>query len=206
MPLHVCDHPLAQHLLARLRDAETDPHEFRRAARTLSTLLAIESTRRLPVREETVQTPLEPTRALMLASGLACVPVLRAGLSMLEPFLEVFPDVAVGYVGLERDHVTAVASQYYQNLPDMTGKVAICLDPMLATGGSASNAISLIKAKNPVRVMMVCVVAAPEGVSRLEGAHPDVEIFTAALDRELNPQKYILPGLGDYGDRLYGTL
>lgn len=205
MPIHVSEHPLAQHLLTRLRSTETGPQDFRQAARTLSTLLAIESTQNLPKKNLQINTPLEKMNAQVLGSGLACVPVLRAGLSMLEPFLEVFPDVAVGYIGLQRDHRTAVASRYYENLPNMENRIAVCLDPMLATGGSASDAISLIKEANPLKVIMVCVVAAPEGVSRLTNDHPEVEIFTAALDRELNDQKYILPGLGDYGDRLYGT-
>lgn len=206
MQIHVSTHPLAQHLLTTLRDKSTDPHRFRHAAKTLSTILAIESTTNLQLNEKEIETPIEKTMGKTLAQGLACVPVLRAGLSMLEPVLEIFPDVAVGYVGLQRDHDTAIAAKYYENLPNMRGKVALCLDPMLATGGSATDAIHLIKEQNPDRVIMVCVVAAPEGVQRLNQAHPDVEIYTASLDRQLNDLKYIMPGLGDYGDRLYGTL
>lgn len=206
MALSVSQHPLSQHLLTTLRDKETDPHTFRHAARTLSTILAIESTQNLALSNKIIETPLEQAECKVLATGLACVPVLRAGLSMLEPVLEVFPDVAVGYIGLQRDHKTAIAAKYYENLPEMAGRVALCLDPMLATGGSATDAITLIKSHCPVRVVMVCVVAAPEGVAQLQGAHPDVDIYTAGLDRELNDSKYILPGLGDYGDRLYGTL
>ncbi|MEZ5162682.1 MAG: uracil phosphoribosyltransferase [Fimbriimonadaceae bacterium] len=148
---------------------------------------------------------MEVTKGSRLENGLAAVPILRAGLSMLEPLLELFPDVAVGYIGLERDHETAEASRYYCKLPKLDGKVAVCLDPMLATGGSAAKAIELIKEGGPKRVVMVSVVAAPEGVEKLQAAHPDVPIYTAGLDRQLNPNKYILPGLGDYGDRLYGT-
>lgn len=206
MAFHVSTHPLAQQLLSQLRNKSTGPQEFRRSARVLSTLLAIESTVGLPLKSVKIDTPLEETTVEKLAVGLACVPVLRAGLSMLEPFLELYEDVAVGYIGLERDHVTAVARQYYENMPDMNGRIAVCLDPMLATGGSASNAITLIKNHKPDRVIMVAVVAAPEGVSRLRADHPDVEIYAAALDRELNEKMYILPGLGDYGDRLYGTI
>lgn len=206
MSVRIVEHPLSRHLLARLRDKNTGPHEFRSAARTLSALLAIESTRGLELSPVEVETPLERTPCHTLAQGLACVPVLRAGLSMLEPFLEIFPDVAVGYIGLERDHDTAVAAKYYEKLPAMQNRVAYCLDPMLATGGSATDAITNIKAQNPVKVIMVSVVAAPEGVDRLLSAHPDVTVYTAALDRTLNDVKYILPGLGDYGDRLYGTL
>ncbi|HVL38660.1 MAG TPA: uracil phosphoribosyltransferase, partial [Fimbriimonadaceae bacterium] len=142
----------------------------------------------------------------VLGQPLAVVPVLRAGLGMLEPITDLFPDVSVGYIGLERHHDTAIAHSYYSKLPVLSGKYTLCVDPMLATGGSASQAISLIKTHGPDRVVMVSVVSAPEGVRRLERDHPEVEIFTAALDRQLNEQKYILPGLGDYGDRLYGTL
>ncbi len=205
MALYVSQHPLALHLLTTLRDKTTDPHRFRHAARTLSTILAIESTTNLITAAKAIETPVEKTLGKTLLQGLACVPVLRAGLSMLEPVLEIFPDVAVGYIGLQRDHDTAIAAKYYENLPNMEGKVALCLDPMLATGGSASDAITLIKSQNPVQIKMVCVVAAPEGVNKLQKDHPDVDIYTASLDRELNSQKYILPGLGDFGDRLYGT-
>lgn len=205
MGLHVLDHPLAADLLATLRDRHTGPHQFRTAARTLSTLLAIEATRGLNQKIETVYTPLEETPVQRLAQGLAVVPVLRAGLSMLEPFLDLFPDVAVGYVGLERDHVTAQANSYYCKLPPLVGKAAIVADPMLATGGSASQALDLVAEHNPATLSLVCVVAAPEGVARVQRDHPSVHIYTAALDRGLNSLKYILPGLGDYGDRLYGT-
>ena len=206
MPVHVSTHPLAHHLLANLRDISTDPQTFRRSAKILSTILALESTQSLPTQTSTVETPLEKTPATILGAPLAVIPILRAGLSMLEPFLELFPDVAVGYVGLERDEKTARASSYYCKLPKMDGKVAIVVDPMLATGGSASQAIKLVKAENPHSVILVSVVAAPEGVEKMHSDHPDVEIYVAGLDRELNDKKYILPGLGDYGDRLFGTL
>jgi uracil phosphoribosyltransferase len=140
-----------------------------------------------------------------MAQGLVVVPVLRAGLAMLEPALAMFGDVSVGYIGLERSHDTAVAHSYYCKLPSMTNRFSLCLDPMLATGGSASQALSLLKAAGAKQITMVSVVSAPEGIARLEQDHPDVEIVTAAIDRELNAQKYILPGLGDFGDRLFGT-
>ena len=152
-----------------------------------------------------VQTPLEMTQVNKLGSGLAVVPILRAGLSMLEASLELFPDVAVGYIGLERSHDTAIAHSYYVKLPKLAGRFTLCMDPMLATGGSASQALSLLKANGAKDLVMVCVIAAPEGVEKLLSDHPDVPIYTAALDRQLNDLKYILPGLGDYGDRLYGT-
>jgi len=204
--LHILDHPLAGHLLAGLRHRETPPERFRRLAKTLTTLLVVEATKAVPTRKQTIETPLESCEVDVLDGGLAVVPVLRAGLGMLEPIVELFPDVAVGYVGLERHHDTAIAHSYYCKLPQLEDRFTLCVDPMLATGGSASQAISLIKAAGAKQVVMVSVVAAPEGVAKLESAHPEIEIFTAALDRGLNEKKYILPGLGDFGDRLYGTL
>jgi uracil phosphoribosyltransferase len=159
----------------------------------------------MAVRLSPILTPLEPLESPVLDQVLAVVPILRAGLSLLEPFLSLFPQVAVGYLGLERDHDTARPSQYYAKLPDLHGKFCLCLDPMLATGGSASRAVSAMKQAGAEDIVMVCVVAAPEGIAALEAAHADIEIVTAAIDRELNSVKYILPGLGDYGDRLYGT-
>jgi len=185
---------------------DTPPVEFRTVSRTLSTLLIYEATRELRLRHETIQTPLESTDADVLAQGLAVVPVLRAGLAMLESALGLFPDVAVGYVGLERDHTTAVAHSYYCKLPTLAGRMTLCCDPMLATGGSASQALTVLKANGAEDLRMVCVVAAPEGVAQIERDHPDVPIFAAALDRQLDSRKYILPGLGDFGDRLYGTM
>jgi uracil phosphoribosyltransferase len=206
MPLHVLDHPLSKHLLAGLRDKETPPEQFRQWAKNLTTLLIIEATRDLPIRNEMIETPLERAQVDILGQGLAVVPVLRAGLGMLEPIVELFPDVAVGYVGLERHHDTAIAHSYYCKLPRLEDRYTLCVDPMLATGGSAAQAISLIKAAGALKVTMVSVVSAPEGVEKLQQAHPEVTIYTAALDRGLNDKKYILPGLGDFGDRLYGTL
>lgn len=205
MSLRVLQHPLGQHLLTQLRDVQTPPDQFRQHAHTLGILLAVEATRDLPTISTSIETPLEAIDAPVLGQTLAVVPILRAGLAMLEPVLEVFPHVAVGYVGLERDHSTAVASSYYKKFPDLQGRFCLCLDPMLATGGSAIRAVSLMKAEGAEKIVMVCVVAAPEGVAAFEEAHPDVEIVTASLDRELNDLKYILPGLGDFGDRLYGT-
>lgn len=206
MALHVCEHPLARHLLTQLRDETTPPERFRRVARLLSSILALEATRDLKLRDVEVRTPLETISDAALAEGLAVVPILRAGLSMLEPVLQMFPDVSVGYIGLERNEDTAEAHSYYCKLPKLAGRFTLCLDPMLATGGSASQALSLLKEHGAETLRMVSVIGAPEGVARLQEDHPDVPIFIGALDRELNPQRYILPGLGDYGDRLYGTL
>lgn len=206
MNLHVLDHPLAAHYLTQLRDKRTERDQFRVIARRLTILLVTEATRGLRLEHHAVLTPMEPHTGARLAESLTAVPVLRAGLSMLDPILDLFPDVNVGYIGLERDHATAIAAPYYVKLPpNMAERLTLVLDPMLATGGSASNALDSIKAAGATRALMLCIVAAPEGVRRLNNDHPDVPIYAVALDRELNSRKYILPGLGDFGDRLYGT-
>lgn len=199
------EHPLAGHLLAELRHRDTAPDRFRDLSFVITTLLVLEATKDLPVRSQTIMTPLEDTECSVLAAGLAAVPVLRAGLGMLDPVVRLFSDVKVGYIGLERNHDTAVAHSYYCKLPDLTGRRVLCLDPMLATGGSASQAISLIKAHGGRDIVMVSVVSAPQGIAKLREDHPDVRIVVGARDRDLNEHKYIMPGLGDYGDRLYGT-
>ena len=198
-------HPLAGHLLAALRDRDTPPELFRTLTRRLTTVLILEATSDLDTEEISVPTPLEETSGRNLAKPLAAVPVLRAGLGMLDAVVDLFPEVRVGYIGLERDEATFEATQYYSKLPKVDDACVILLDPMLATGGSAAAALRALKgagAKNP---RMVSVVAAPEGIQAIEEAHPDVEIYTAAVDRELNRKAYILPGIGDFGDRLYGT-
>ncbi|HEY0965932.1 MAG TPA: uracil phosphoribosyltransferase [Opitutaceae bacterium] len=205
MPLHILDHPLGTHALTHLRDQTTKPATFRTLAHQVSLLLALEATRDLALRAQPTQTPLETITGRVLAQGLVVVPILRAGLGMVQPFTDLFPEVSVGYVGLERDHETAVARSYYCKLPPLAGKRVICVDPMLATGGSAVQALTLLRERGATDLRMVCIVSAPEGVKAVESAHPDVPIFTGALDRELNAKKYILPGLGDFGDRLYGT-
>jgi len=205
MSLTVIAHPLAQHLLSRLRDRETQPEAFRALAHKLSLLLALEATADLALVSERIVTPMEPMDAPRLAARIAVVPILRAGLAMMEPVTQLFPDVTVGYIGLQRSEETAVAHSYYCKLPPLSDRVTLCLDPMLATGGSASQAVSFLKANGAEDVRMVCIVAAPEGVARLRADHPDVRIVAAALDRELDPNKFILPGLGDFGDRLFGT-
>ena len=206
MSVNVVDHPLAQHLLTGLRDRTTDPSRYRQLAWTLSTILILEATKGLATRTKEIETPLEPFDGSELATGLAVVPVLRAGLSMLEPALQLFPDVAVGYIGLERSHDTAIAHSYYCKLPNLKDRFVLLVDPMLATGGSAAQAASLLKAHGATTIAMACVIAAPEGVATLADAHPDIDVTTGCVDRGLNDRKYILPGLGDYGDRLYGTL
>ena len=205
MPLHVSDHPVVRHCLAGLRDQGTPPEEFRSLARRAITMLLYEATRHLPVREVTVRTPLADAPAVQVAGEVVAIPVLRAGLGLLGPVLELLPRVSVGYIGLERDEETAVARIYYRKLPSMAGKVPLLLDPMLATGGSAVQAVDLIEEAGGRGTRMVCIVAAPEGVRALEERHPDVEVFTAALDQGLNDRAFIVPGLGDFGDRLFGT-
>jgi uracil phosphoribosyltransferase len=205
MPLHVLTHPLADHVLTHLRDKTTKPALFRTLSYQISLLLALEATRDLPVVEKPIETPLEPFAGRVLAKPLAIVPILRAGLGMVQPFTDIFPDISVGYVGLERDHTTAIARSYYCKLPPLDGKRVLVVDPMLATGGSAAQAIEVVKAAGAKDISFVCIVASPEGVAVVQKAHPEVPIHTGALDRALNARKYILPGLGDFGDRLYGT-
>ena len=205
MPLHVSSHPVVQDCLAGLRNQQTSNEEFRSLARKVITFLLYEATQDLPRRQVTVRTPLAEAPATMVEGEVVAIPVLRAGLGLLSPVLELLPRVSVGYVGLERDEETAVARIYYQKLPPLTGKVPLLLDPMLATGGSAVQAVDLIREAGGEGTRMICVVAAPEGVRLLGAHHPEVEVFTAALDEGLNDRAFIVPGLGDFGDRLFGT-
>lgn len=205
MPLHVSSHPVVLDCLAELRSRETRPEEFRSLARKIMTFLLYEATADLPTRRRVVETPLQPTEAAGIDAEVVAIPVLRAGLGILSPVLELLPRVSVGYIGLERDEVTAVARIYYKKLPPLEGRVPILLDPMLATGGSAARALQLIEEAGGRDARMIAVVAAPEGVRELERDHPGVRIFTAALDQGLNDRAFIVPGLGDFGDRLFGT-
>jgi uracil phosphoribosyltransferase len=206
MPLHVVRHPLVEDAMGRLRDRATPCDEFRRLARRVSLLVAAEATRDLAVGEIPVQTPLERTIARAVSSRVVAVPVLRAGLGMLEAFLELVPQAEVGYFGLERNEETAAARRYYEKVPkDLGGATVFLLDPMLATGGSAAMAVDGLAGLGARNVRLLSIVAAPEGVDRLAVAAPEAIIYTAALDRALNDRKYILPGLGDFGDRLFGT-
>lgn len=206
MTLTVVGHPLAQDLLTRLRDQETPPSVFRTLTKRLTAALVLEATRDLATASRQVQTPLEPAEGRILTGDLVAIPILRAGLGMLQAVTEMFPAVSVGYIGLERDEETLQPTEYYEKLPPLGNKEAILLDPMLATGGSAVRACDSIKAGGPARVRMVCIVASPEGAKAMEEAHPDVPVYSAALDRQLNDRGYILPGIGDFGDRLYGTV
>jgi uracil phosphoribosyltransferase len=193
--IRVVDHPLCAHLVTHLRDVQTKPALFRTITHHLTTLLALEATRDLPLRGLEVETPLERTSGRVLAGEpLVIVPILRAGLGMLTPFVELFPDVSVGYIGLARDHTTAIASAYYCNLPPVVGRRTLVVDPMLATGGSACQAMDAIKQAGGTDIRLLCVVAAPEGVALVNERHPDVPVIGAVLDRALNANKYILPG------------
>lgn len=205
MATKVVDHPLARHILGELRARETPPAAFRALARKLATILMLEATSDLPESERRVTTPLEETSAHSLAVPVVLVPVLRAGLGMTDAIADLFPEVRVGYIGLERDESTFAARQYYSKLPRLEDARVFVIDPMLATGGSAAAAVSAVKQAGARWVRMVCVVAAPEGLATLEAAHPEVDVVTVAVDRELNANAYILPGLGDFGDRLFGT-
>jgi len=205
MTVTVIDHPLAQHLLARLRDETTPPPLFRTIAKRLTIALVLEAVRDLPTVEVEVRTPLEPAPGRVVSPDLVAVPILRAGLGMLEAVTELFPEVTVGYIGLERDDATLAPASYYHKLPPLEGRHVLLLDPMLATGGSADRASTSILEGGPAHLAFVCIVSAPEGIARMEREHPGVPIFTAAIDRELNASGYILPGLGDFGDRLFGT-
>jgi len=203
--LHLLNHPLCSHIVTHLRDRTTNPVTFRTLTYQISMMLAIEATRQLPTRPSFIETPLESHEGRVLAQVLVIVPILRAGIGMVQPFTDLFPDVQVGYVGLERNHETAIARNYYHKLPSLQQKQVLLLDPMLATGGSAVQAIQLLKVSGAQNCAIACVVAAPEGIKAVEAIDEHIDIYAAALDRELNDKKYILPGLGDFGDRLYGT-
>jgi uracil phosphoribosyltransferase len=207
VPFHLVDHPLAHDALAELRDARTPPAAFRAAARRISLIVAAEALRDLPTEVDTVATPLGPAEARVVRADVAIVPVLRAGLGMVESILELVPRARVGHIGLQRDESTAIASQYYSKLPKgLANSVVLMIDPMLATGGSAVAALDHLSKAGARDIRMICIVAAPEGVELVQEHHPGVRIYVPAIDRRLNEHKYIVPGLGDFGDRLYGTL
>jgi uracil phosphoribosyltransferase len=204
--LHISTHPAVLHKLAILRDARTEPKKFREIVRELSWLLGHEALADARVRPITIQTPLETMEAYELADRIGLVPILRAGLGMVDAMLELMPTAEVWHLGLFRDERTLRPVEYYNKLPDSaTVDMCLILDPMLATGGSATAAIEVLKRWGASRIKLINLIAAPEGVNAVTSAHPDVEIFCAALDRQLNDKGYILPGLGDAGDRQFGT-
>ena len=203
----IVDHPLVQHKLALLRRASTSTASFRTVVRELSLLLAYEATRDLPLEIVQIDTPLEPTEVAMISGKKLClISILRAGNGILDGMLELLPSARVGHIGLYRDPATLQPVQYYLKLPeDMDQREAILVDPMLATGNSAAAAVTLVKQTGAKSVRFICLLAAPEGLATFHAEHPDVPVFTAAVDRGLDDHGYIRPGLGDAGDRLYGT-
>jgi uracil phosphoribosyltransferase len=205
MNLTVIDHPLTRHYLTILRDETTPPELFRNAARRLTYTLVLEATSRVPIHKTEIRTPMEPATGYELGD-VAAVAVLRAGLGMLDAVLDLLPQVKVGFAGVQRDEATAEPHEYYARLPDLSQSSVLILEPMLATGGSLSWACDKVKESGARDITALCVVTAPDGVSRMHRDHPDVRIVAAAHDRELNDRYYIVPGLGDMGDRLFGTL
>ena len=205
--LHIVEHPLVQHKLTIMRDKDTPCKDFRQLLDEISMLMGYEITRNLPLEDVEVETPIKKATFKRIAGKkLAIVPILRAGLGMVDGLLRLVPVAKVGHIGLYRDPETHLPVEYYCKLPqDITKRLVVLVDPMLATGGSASDAIKLLKDKGCTNIRFMCLVAAPEGVAKVQADHPDVEIYTAALDECLNDHKYIVPGLGDAGDRLFGT-
>lgn len=203
----ITDHPLIQHKLTILRNVETASTQFRALVSEIAMLMCYEATRDLPLEEVETQTPLAIAKTKSIAGKkLAFVPILRAGLGMVDGVLALVPSARVGHIGLYRDHETLMPVEYYCKLPaDIEEREVIVLDPMLATGGSAIDAITQIKTRNPQKIKFMCIIAAPEGLEALKKAHPDVDIFVGALDDCLNEHGYIMPGLGDAGDRIFGT-
>ncbi|MBQ1553349.1 MAG: uracil phosphoribosyltransferase [Clostridia bacterium] len=203
----VVDHPLIQHKLTLLRDRETGSMEFRTLVGEIATLICYEATRDLPLEDVEIETPICRTTTKEIAGKkLAIVPILRAGMGMVDGVLALLPSVKVGHIGLYRDPTTLKPHEYYCKLPnDIDQRDVIVLDPMCATGGSAIDAITQIKLRNPKTIKFMCIIAAPEGLDALQEAHPDVDIFCASVDSHLNEHGYIVPGLGDAGDRIYGT-
>ena len=203
----VMDHPLIQHKLTYLRDKNTGSKEFRELVGEIAMLMCYEATRELPLEETTIETPMGLAKTKVIAGRkLAFVPILRAGLGMVDGVLKLVPAAKVGHIGLYRDHETLQPVEYYSKLPlDINERDVIVLDPMLATGGSAIDAITIIKRSKPKSIRFMCIIAAPEGIKALTEAHPDVAVFCAAVDDHLNEIGYIVPGLGDAGDRQFGT-
>ncbi len=206
--LHVLDHPMIIHKLTIMRQQETGSKDFRQLLGEIAMLMGYELTRDLPLEEVAINTPICSMNAQMVSGRkLAIVPILRAGLGMVDGLLSLVPVAKVGHIGLYRDPETHKPVEYYCKLPaDIEERLVILVDPMLATGGSAADALSMLKAKGCRNIRFMCLVAAPEGVAAVQEAHPDVDIFTAALDEKLNEHAYIVPGLGDAGDRIFGTL
>ena len=201
------EHPLIKRDVTILRDVHTSSETFRAALQRVSNILAVEITKNFHLSAIDVETPLEKTKGAKLSHDVILVPVLRAGLGMVNGFLQVIPEARVGHIGLQRDEETLKPVEYYYKVPkNLAESEVVMLDPMLATGGSASEALKYLKSRGAKKMVFACLVAAPEGIAKIESEHPEIKIFSAALDRELNNKGYILPGLGDAGDRTFGTL
>lgn len=206
MQLHIISHPLVQHKLTIMRRKETSSNDFRRLLEEITILMGYEITRDLPLEDTAIETPVAPAVGKRIAGRkLGIVPVLRAGLGMVDGMLKLIPSARVGVIGLYRDPETLAPVEYYCKLPDVEGRDFIIVDPMLATGGSSAAAIELLKQHGVKNIRLMCLVSAPEGVALVNEKHPDVPIYTAALDNHLNEHGYIVPGLGDAGDRIFGT-
>ncbi len=205
--VHIMDHPLIVHKISMLRDKNTSVKDFRELAYEIALLMGYEATRDLDLVENEVETPMTKTVGKFIDKQVALVPILRAGLGMVDALMSLIPAAKVGHIGLYRDHETLEPVEYYCKLPpDIKERQVLVLDPMLATGGSSAAAIDFIKKRGAQRIKLMCMIAAPEGVETVRKAHPDVEIFCGALDEKLNENGYIVPGLGDAGDRLFGTI
>lgn len=205
--VHEMTHPLILHKISMIRDEKTTVKDFRELVYEISLLMGYESTRDLDMIEQTVKTPIAETTGKFIAKQVALVPILRAGLGMVDALMSIIPAAKVGHVGLYRDHETLEPKEYYCKLPpDIDKRQVIVLDPMLATGGSSIAAIDFIKQRGARRIKLMCIIGAPEGVDAVMNAHPDIELFVGTIDEKLNEKGYIVPGLGDAGDRLFGTI
>ena len=204
---HLVDHPLIQHKLTIMRDKHTSTKAFRELLAEISMLMGYEITRSLPLEDVEIETPIQKATFKRLAGKkLAIVPILRAGLGMVDGLTQLMPSARIGHIGLYRDPDTHLPVEYYCKMPpDIDERLVIIVDPMLATGGSASDAITMVKKRGAKNIVLMCLVSAPEGVAKVQGDHPDVDIYSAALDEKLNEHAYIVPGLGDAGDRIFGT-
>lgn len=205
MPLHIIDHPLAKDCLAKLRDKTTDHSEYGNLSKPLAMLIAVYATQNLPITKKNIETPMCATEGEFLTKPITLVPILRAGLSMLSPVQALFPHAKTGFIGLQRTDVEYEPEQYYLNIPQDPEATVLILDPMIATGGSACAAVKHVKNLGFNDIRILSFLAAPEGISMLESRYPEISIYSAALDEKLDANHYIVPGLGDFGDRLFGT-
>ena len=205
--VHIMDHPLVNHKITMIRDENTDTNNFRKLVYEISLLIGYEATKDLKLKDIEITTPMMKTTQKVLADKVAIVPILRAGLGMLDGILDLVPNAHVGHIGLQRNEETLEPEEYYCKLPsDISEREVLLVDPMLATGGSSAAAVSFIKARGAKNIKLLCIIAAPEGLKVMNEKHPDVKVFCGALDEKLNEKGYILPGLGDAGDRIFGTL